>query len=285
MSDAVFLDPQFEGLTMDAWSEMLDRVELIDPGQLEMAAIVSAKFSSQTKQLAALIGDDFVNSKSVDLDNALSGERKMYPRTTLEQKDYDRQALDHQSAEKLINFDGLKYIEKPRYLPKRWSILGTASLPIADTTDNINGWESDMLDPDEEGASKLVKRLEKYSMLYLNSADISFDEDYPGYFSASDKMMMVHGDAPGSFTMTAVKLYPQRLANFAKDGKRINIKELAANNSISNFTAWERHAESLELPSQLFFTNQTSCGNNSFTLLTAIYDGYGKMAPLRRNPQ
>jgi hypothetical protein len=33
------------------------------------------------------------------------------------------------------------------------------------------------------------------------------------------------------------------------------------------------------------FTNQSLCQNQPFTLLTSIYDGYGKMAPNRRAPQ
>ena len=45
----IFSDPQFEGLTMEQWSEMLDRVELHDPGQMEIAGIVSGQFVTQNK--------------------------------------------------------------------------------------------------------------------------------------------------------------------------------------------------------------------------------------------
>ena len=50
---------------MDKWSEMLDRVELHDPGQMEIAGIVSAQFSQQAKELGftpeseTIQGDNF----------------------------------------------------------------------------------------------------------------------------------------------------------------------------------------------------------------------------------
>ena len=72
------------------------------------------------------------------------------------------------------------------------SVFGSASLPLADTQDNIKGWGSVMLDPDEEGSSKLVKRIEKYALYYLNSADLREDEYFPGYFDTDHPMMMFH---------------------------------------------------------------------------------------------
>ena len=42
------------------------------------------------------------------------------------------------------------------------TVLPTASLPLENTHDNIDGWMSVMLDPDEEGSSKLVNRIERY---------------------------------------------------------------------------------------------------------------------------
>jgi len=114
------LDPQFEGITLEKWNEMLDRVELQDPGQMEMAGIVSAQFSAQAKELVVAGSDQ---SPVINLDNgkgATSDDGKVYPRTAMEQADYDRESLDYESSRKLLNFGGLKLLEKPRYLPKRW---------------------------------------------------------------------------------------------------------------------------------------------------------------------
>ena len=138
-----------------------------------------------------------------------------------------------------------------------------------------------MLDPDEEGASELVKWMEKYSMEYLNSADLREDENFDGFYDASEKIMMVHAHSD-AVTMTAAKLTHAGLAKF---GSRININDLASNNTVKNFTAWQNHIETLEIPSSLPFTNTSMCGNKAFTLLTAIYNGFGRMGPLRRNPQ
>ena len=61
------------------------------------------------------------NVQVIDLESDLAGKsNKIFPRTPQEQSDYDRQELDYDSAKKLLNFDGLKLIEKPRYLTKRY---------------------------------------------------------------------------------------------------------------------------------------------------------------------
>ena len=49
----IILDPQFEGLTLEKWTEMLDNVELHDPSQLEIAGLVASQFATQAKEMAA----------------------------------------------------------------------------------------------------------------------------------------------------------------------------------------------------------------------------------------
>jgi len=289
-------DDQFEGLTLEKWTEMLDRVELFDPSQLEIAGLVSSQFSAQAKELAAKlaasgegadeatneVSEELNNNVQVDLDSGSAGSSgKIYERTEQQQKDYDRSMLDYDGARKLLNFDGLKVIEKPRYLVKRWTVLPTASEALVDNEDNIAGWRSVMLDPDEEGSSKLVKRIEKYSMHYLNSADFREEEDFADFYDASEQIMMVHSQSKG-LTLTSAKLSPKGLEKF---GPRIDIKNFASNNTVKNFTSWNEHRETLEIPSKFHFTNEAFCGTKEVTLLAAIYNGYGKMSPMRRNPQ
>ena len=60
---------------------------------------------------------------------------------------------------------------------------------------------------------------------------------------------------------------------------------MAANNSVQNTTDWNYHPEYIEIPSTIIFQNASRCGRNGFTLMSALYNGYGRMAPLRRNPQ
>ena len=121
----LFPDPQFEGLDLDSWSKMLEKVELHDPSQLEIASVISGRFNQQNKELgvsgAALPTLDD-NSLSVDFDtSSVAGKSdKIYPRTPSEQADYDRQGLDYDAAKKLLDFGGLKILENPRYLPKRF---------------------------------------------------------------------------------------------------------------------------------------------------------------------
>ena len=118
-------------------------------------------------------------------------------------------------------------------------------------------------------------------MSYLNSADLTEFEDYPEFFDAEHPMVMVHSHSPG-MTLTAMKVPKEGLKPF---GKRIDISKLAANNSISKFTDWIHHPEYIEIPSTWIFKNESFCNRNNITIMTALYNGYGKMAPLRRNVQ
>ena len=115
----LFPDPQFEGLTLEKWTEMLDNVELHDPSQLQIAGLVASQFAAQAKEMAASLELENVNNVFDD-ESSNNKSDKIYQRTDQEQKAYDRQELDYVSARKLLNDDGLKLIEKPRYLVKRW---------------------------------------------------------------------------------------------------------------------------------------------------------------------
>ena len=54
--------------------------------------------------------------------NGSSAEKsdKIYSRSPKEKEDYDRQESAYEGARRLLNVDGLKTIEKPRYLTKRY---------------------------------------------------------------------------------------------------------------------------------------------------------------------
>ena len=112
-------DPQFEGLTLEKWTEMLDNVELHDPSQLQIAGLVASQFATQAKEMAASLELENVNNVFDD-ESSTNKSDKIFFRTDQEQKAYDRQDLDYVSAKKLLNVEGLKSIEKPRYLVKRW---------------------------------------------------------------------------------------------------------------------------------------------------------------------
>ena len=103
---------------------MLEKVELHDPSQLEIASVISGRFNQQNKELgvSGVLPTLDDNSLSVDFDSSsVAGKsNKVYPRTPSEQSDYDRQGLDYDAAKKLLDFGGLKILENPRYLPKRF---------------------------------------------------------------------------------------------------------------------------------------------------------------------
>ena len=98
---------------------MLDNVELHDPSQLQIAGLVASQFATQAKEMATSLELENVNNVFDD-ESSTNKSDKTFFRTDQEQKAYDRQDLDYVSAKKLLNDDGLKLIEKPRYLVKRW---------------------------------------------------------------------------------------------------------------------------------------------------------------------
>ena len=65
------------------WNAMLDHVDLNDPSQREMAGFITGKFSM-------VKGGDGTSADSTADDNST----QIYPRTTTEQKDYDRQKME-----------------------------------------------------------------------------------------------------------------------------------------------------------------------------------------------
>ena len=92
---------------------------------------------------------------------------------------------------------------------------------------------------------------------------------------------MVHSNNPG-IVMSAIKLYPQR---FAQNGARINIADFYAKHPVASTNQWYNFIETIEVPTTWIFSIDSICEGLPFTMLTTIYDGYGKMTPKRRAPQ
>ena len=74
--------PGFEVNPAD-WNSMMDHIDLNDPSQREMAGFITGKFSM-------VKGSDEGGAESTTDDNST----QIYPRTKLEQKEYDRQKLE-----------------------------------------------------------------------------------------------------------------------------------------------------------------------------------------------
>jgi hypothetical protein len=82
--------------------------------------------------------------------------------------------------------------------------------------------------------------------------------------------------------MSTIKVFPKR---FSKYGDRLNVADFYANHPVASTNQWYNFLETIEIPTKWNFINNSLCQSQPFTLLTAIYDGYGKMAPVRRAPQ
>ena len=86
LTNIFYLVPGFE-VDPAEWNEMLDRVDLDDPSQREMAGFITGKFS-MVKSPDDGSGGDGGNST----DNSTIPD--VFPRTSLEQQEYDRQILE-----------------------------------------------------------------------------------------------------------------------------------------------------------------------------------------------
>ena len=82
---------------------MLERVDLADPSQKEMAAHITTKYAAAGKHSSSAAGDDKDNSTA-----------KFY-RDEANQTLYDEQMLRVKTGMKLLQLDGLKKIVRPKY--------------------------------------------------------------------------------------------------------------------------------------------------------------------------
>jgi hypothetical protein len=101
-------------------------------------------------------------------------------------------------------------------------------------------------------------------------------------YSASLRDMTVHSHT-SSFTLSATRVYPADLA--ARAGENgFDVRTFYSAHESNPTEVWSEHPERIHLPSVMHFTNQSVCGEKPLTIVTAIYQGYGKLAPVRRNP-
>ena len=114
-----FIDDGFEGISPEEWNEMLDKVELNDPSQLEVAAVVSGKMAMQESPEADIDLEVSHNTTGDGNDTLLKVSDK-FPRTSYEQKVYDETNVVTATSFKLLTYGGIKYIERAKSLSKRY---------------------------------------------------------------------------------------------------------------------------------------------------------------------
>lgn len=137
------------------------------------------------------------------------------------------------------------------------------------------------MDPNEAGSSALVLDIEKYVLDVMSSADIQHPESFPPLYDTKRSEFVIHSDAPDAYTMSVTKIFPDQFASY---GSKINVKEFFSSHPVHPTTIWDKHDIDVEIPTSFPFQNETECSGRPYTLLTAIYPGYGPMAPIRRNP-
>ena len=63
-----------------------------------------------------------------------------------------------------------------------------------------------------------------------------------------------------------------------------DIQDISGKHPLFPTDQWSRIGESISIPLNITFTNDTFCQKQPLSLVLAHYEGYGKFAPNRRNP-
>ena len=98
---------------------MLDKVELSDPSQLEVAAVVSGKMAMQESP-EPVIDLEVAQNTTGDENDTLLNDPEKFPRTPYEQQVYDETNTVTATSFKLLTYGGIKYIERAKTLSKRF---------------------------------------------------------------------------------------------------------------------------------------------------------------------
>ena len=108
---SIVLDKEFEQVSPKQWSTMLDKIQLSDAGQLEVAAVVSAKMSNAPDEEKKAVNGSLV-PKSKGGHN--------FTRSIQDQLAFDRIMQTWDSVDKLLSLNGWQPVEKSRLLLKRF---------------------------------------------------------------------------------------------------------------------------------------------------------------------
>jgi len=168
--------------------------------------------------------------------------------------------------------------------------VSTGSVPLVDNQANFDGWKSVQLDPDERGSVELVQRIETYSLAMVGSADIAYPESHDPLFDANENEFLSHVVAENAAVVSVLKVTREGLKRRAESEGRypdaINVANYFSAHKTNPTETWAAMKERVWIPSELHFHENSTCSNNSddVTVLVAAYKGYGKFAPLRRNP-
>ena len=159
--------------------------------------------------------------------------------------------------------------------------MKAATEPLTGTFENTVGWKSAQKDPNEPGSAQLVVEIDDYVRGCMSTANIYYVESYPPLFDAHRNEMVVHvkSDA-GVFSMA--KFNQDKIKNY---GKRVSAEKLFRD--MTNPTEqWSNVAEKITLPTKFHWLNESLCKDVPVTMVVSAYNGgYGKFAPLDRNPR
>jgi hypothetical protein len=157
----------------------------------------------------------------------------------------------------------------------------TASLPLNASEENIEGWKSVHLDPNEAGSALLLNTLENFGLTFINTAKIDYPESFPPLFDAKKKEMVAHANSD-AVVMTMAKFKQENLRAY---GDRIDVRGFFVNHPSNPNPNWDNFEELIHIPTKFVLSNESACQGLDVSMLFAVYDGFGKLGPTKRNPE
>ncbi len=160
--------------------------------------------------------------------------------------------------------------------------MEAASGPLMDTAENRAGWASVHLDVNEVGSIDLVNKLDEYAVAFVSSANVDYIESYHPLFDADRNEMVVHTTSK-AMAMSVFKA--EQIGLNDRYGSNIKVKTFFESHPVNPSNMWDEVEEEIDIPTEIFYKNSSmGCGRFPVTFSAAVYDGFGKMSPVRRNP-
>lgn len=292
---------EFADINADQFGAMLGNVDLGDASQAAAAqAVLQAMlmgppttippFPTRTRKpnqkttLAAKEETTTLTTTTIALENIIESLRK---------KQLGTQAI----MSSMLSVDAVSEGQDPEEVEGRFSLAIVASALLTGNVENKEKWDAVHKVPHEEGAPKTVRELENYMVAWVGSVNTSAENlntDGTGvghwkteYFDSGENTMKYATKAE-DMVLNVDKIPIQTMREDADgDGKPDDVRQY-----YPDYTGWEwddakalwdNLRDNFTVPTGMY-QDQEGCNNKPLTILTALYNGLGAVAPHRRNP-
>jgi len=167
----------------------------------------------------------------------------------------------------------------PEEADMRYAMAKVAAKILSGEENNTRKWKCvEDLAPNEEGAPKTLRQIEQYMLSFVGCVNISVDTSESKYFDVKKNVLnfRTYGD---DFVMNVDKMAPETL----REGIRRKYPNYEGPEWQENNKTWENPKDTFTVPTGMFIDNP-KCNDKPVTMSATILNGYGEVAPKRKNP-